>query len=582
MAQRRKRLVDLVRDETFLARKDEHLLAGLERLPWRELERFRRRYRAAPLPGRRDISLELEHSLRELGPAALLGDLRTELDRLGPRDSFERLQRFAPRFFRHQEGRLHGRPYHFPPNHEAFLREFWRRDRYGRRIYQVGLLMEPKGCSKTPSASVLGTYALVDEEDSPKVSVIAGAKYQAEFGHAFASKNIQQGPLAAWLSVANQRIEYPANWGEFAILSADGDLAAGINPSSGIFDELWLFRFRHQREAWNSQVKALHKRSGRSYALAISTAGFDKQTLLGEIYDAALNHPRLEVLDDGYHFRLRDVDAGFLFWSHQIPDEADIEDPAVIRRGTPAPWVKPRDLLRELNRPDTDELDWRRLHGNQWTKTRTAWLASGVWARLRSETQIPEGAEINVGIDAARTWDTTSVGWQWISPEGRKVSRAHVWSVRPNVPHHTFVDGGELVNEELVEPFIYMLANRYRVRGIALDPRYLNAEAKHLADDGFVVVKVEPQSTAMQDAVAQFEKDALSGRIAHDGDPVVAAHIEAVDAARRPDGSKRIGKRAENQPIDAAISQILAGYLAEQELDDEEDLGAILAGGGAR
>ncbi len=157
----------------------------------------------------------------------------------------------------------------------------------------------------------------------------------------------------------------------------------------------------------------------------------------------------------------------------------------------------------------------------------------------------------------------------WVDPEGRKVGRAHVWSVRSRVPHHQFIASGELVNEELVEPFIHELAQRYRIRAIALDPRYLNAEAKHLADAGFTVVKVEPQSAAMQDAVALFEKDALAQRFAHDGDRVVAAHVEAIDAMRRVDGSKKIGKRNEGQPIDAGIALILANYLTELDLPDQ-------------
>jgi phage terminase large subunit-like protein len=562
VARRRKRLVDLVRDETFLARKDEHLLRTPDKLPWPELERLRRLYVATPVSERREVALELERGLREDGAVRYLGELRAELDKLGPRDSFQRLERFFPRFFRHYEGPAAGKPYRLAPNHHAFLREFWRRDRHGNRIYQVGLLMEPKGNGKTPLTAGLGTYTLVDEVDAPNVYAIAGAKFQANFCHGFAKHNIDHGPLAAWLSVARESIACEDNFGEFDILSAEGEFAAGANPSAGVFDELFLFRHQHQREAWNSQVEALHKRPGRAWVLGISTAGWDKQTLLGERYDAALEHPKLEISDDGFHLVLRDEKNGFLFWCHEAPQDADIEDPAVIRRVNPAPWVRPRDLIRGLHQPGTDELDWRRLHANQWTKTKQAWLASGVWARLRGDTQIPEGAEIYVGIDAARTWDTTSVGWLWIDPEtGRKVCRAHIWSVRKNVPHHTFVDGGELVNEELVEPFVYGLDDRYRVRAIALDPRYLNTEAKHLADAGHVVIKVEPFSNAMRDAVTLFEKDALARALEHDGDRAVSGHIEAIDSVRGPDGAKKIGKRNDGQPIDAGISMILADYL---------------------
>jgi len=572
VARRKKRVVDLVRDGTFLARKDAPLLGTADELPWPRLEEYRRTYRLQTDPDlRHQVALELERQLREPdAQVRLLGRLRDELDRLGPRDSFRRLERFFPRFFRHFEGPAAGQRYTLAPNHREFLREFWRRDRHGRRIYQVGLLMEPKGNGKTPLSAGLGTYALVDEEDAPNVYVISGQKKQADFCHGFAKANVEEGALAAWLSVAGMSIEYPETRGVFEILSADGDLSAGSNPSAAVFDELFLFRHRHQREAWASQTQALHKRSGRAWALGISTAGYDKQTVLGETYDAALAHPRLEVLDDGFHLRLRDEEAGLLFWCHEVPLDADIENPAVIRRANPAPWVQPRDLVRALNRPGADENDWRRLHANQWTAAKSAWLSSGIWARLEAELEIPEGAEILVGIDCARSFDTTAICWLWISPEGRKVLRTHVWSVRANVPHDTLVRDRELVNEELVEPFVAWLDAKYRVRAIGFDPRYFSAEARHLAADGHVVVEVEPASSTMGDFVAQFEKDALAGALAHDGDRVLAGHVNAIEAIRRPDGSKKIGKRSEAYPVDAGMAAVIANGLATLDLPERD------------
>jgi phage terminase large subunit-like protein len=568
---RRKALVDLVRDGTFSARKDELLLAGRDELPWPALEEYRGQFRAAgdDFAERREISLELERALRHPDAQAhLLGDLQAELRKLGPADSVEQLLRFAPWAFRHTQGAIAGQPYTFPPNHDAFLREFWRRDKHGRRLYQVGLLMEPKGCSKTPTAAVIGTHTTLTETDAPRVFQISGAKYQADFGHSFARRNVERGPLAAWVSVGGQTLWCPEHDGEFEILSAEGEFSAGANPTAALYDELFLFRHQHQREAWNSQAEALHKRSGRAFIMATSTAGWDKQTLLGEMYDAALEHPKIEELEAGYHLRLRDEAAGFLFWCHRAPDDADIENPAVVRAATPAPWIDPAELIRALNRSDVDELAWRRLHLNQWTKTKSSWLSSGVWAGLRTDAQIPEGAEILVGVDCARTFDTTSVAWAWIAPNGRKIFRSQVWSVRQKVLHHDFVPGGELVNEELVEPFVEALARRYRVRAIAFDPRYFSTEARHLANAGHLVVEVQPQTRAMGDAVVLFEKEARGGQLGHDGDRVLAGHVDAIDAMRLPDGGKKIGKRNEAYPIDAGIACVLANYLSSIDLPE--------------
>lgn len=567
MARRRKRLVDLVRDGTFLARKDEYLLNSKEVLAWPELERYRRAFRAAvDDEQRREVSLLLQHALREPdAPTLLLGDLQQELLALGPAGSFEQLQAFFPRFFRHYAGPRAGEPFVLERYQCDFLREFWRRDKDGRRVYSVGLLGIPKGNGKTPLAAGLGTYALVSNTDAPEVYNVAGAKDQAALCYEFASRNIQEGALAAWLD-AGAVIGYPETHGEYEILSSDGDMSAGVNPTAAVVDEWWLYKHRKQREAYNSLHKALPKRSGQSWLLAITTAGYDKTTQLGETYDDAVEHPLLELHDDGALMIVRDEASGFLFWWYGAPEGSDLENPEVLRACNPAPWVNPTDLLKELRQPGSDELDWQRLHCNVWTKTRSSWLASGIWAGLRSSTQIPEGAEITVGIDAARTFDTTAIAWCWIAPDGRKVLASHVWSVRPQAPHHQFVAGGELVNEELVEPYVHELARRFQIRAIAFDPRYFSAEARHLANTGLQVIEVQPQSREMGDAVVLFEKEARSQMLSHDGDRVLHDHVEAIDAIRRPDGSKKIGQRADANPIDAGVACILANYLTVIDL----------------
>lgn len=569
MARRRKRIVDLVRDGTFLARKDERLLGAANPLPWPRLEESRLRYRgAANAEERREVALELERALREPdGHEHLLGRLADELAKLGPPRSFEQLANFFPWALRHQAGPRAGQPFVLDEFQRDFLREFFRRDEDGYRIYSTGLFGAPKGTGKTPIIAGLGLYALVTETDAPEVYDLAGAKDQADIAHEFARHSIDQGPLSAWIEVGSV-IRCETTNGELECMSAAGDLGHGTIPTAAFFDEKWLLRHREQRETVNAQEKALHKRPGQAYALGFSTAGFTKDSLLGEEFDALLAHPQLEVREDGYLLVVRDEAAGYLAWWYGAPQEISEITEDVVRRANPAPWVRPNDLMKALAKPGQDENDWRRLHLNQWTRAKTSWLSTGVWDRLRSETQIPVGAEILVGIDAARTFDTTAVGWAWVTPGGRKVLRSHVWSIRQEVPHHEFVPGGELVNEELVEPFIDALAERYRIRAIAFDPRYFSAEARHLANAGHIVIEVQPQSIAMANAVVQFEKDALAHALEHDGDRVLKLHMESIDAERRPDGSKKIGKRSEANPVDAGISVILANLLTTFDLPE--------------
>jgi phage terminase large subunit-like protein len=566
---RRKRLVDLVRDGTFLARKDARLLAGRDELPWPPLDGFRTDYRAADDPDEAyEVARRLELMLRE--PDAqdhLLGNLRAELDKLGPRGSFERLQGFFPRFFRHFKGPRAGEPFHLDEHQEPFLREFFRRHAtngsVGRRVYDLGLYGVSKGSGKTPMASVLGTYATVDALDQPEVYCLSGKKDQADIAHEFARQNIAYGELAAWLVYGNV-ISCLANDGEFEIQSSDGDTNQGVNPTAGIIDEWWQFLHRKQREAANALTKALMKRGGESWVLGISTAGWTKASQLGEMYDDALAHPKLEVHEGGYLLVLRDVENGFLMHWYGAPDDADIEDPEVVRRANPAPWINPDDLLRDLHRPGTDEYDWRRLNLNQWTLVKGAWLPTGCWAGLRDDSaEVPPGAGVMVGVDIAHSYDTSSVAWAWRRQDGRIVVESKVWSIRRNVPAHEYVDDfyvqtGPDTVEHVAEIFIRdELALKYRILEIVGDPNYFGSELRRLALR-FNTSPIFPSSNPMREAVQEFYRLAEAKGIAEKGDPVVAQHVAGIAGRKNQDGYWVLKKLWTPHPIDGGISSIIA------------------------
>lgn len=566
MGRRRKTIVDLVRDGTFLARKDEQLLAGKRELPWPELERYRVEFRAAARHDpelAREVAIELQHRLRgPEGPTAVLGDLGVELRKLGRHGSYVQLERFAATYFRHFAGPMAGRPFVFEPFQRSFLKEFWRRDKHGRRIYNKGLFGIPKGNGKTPIASVLGTHALVSAKDEmPEVYVISGAKDQADICHTFSRNNIEAGALAAWLNVG-ATISYPGNLGEFDILSSDGDLAHGTNPSGAIVDEWWQFLHRKQREGYIALAEALHKRGGESWLLAITTAGWTKDSQLGEVFDAAVVHPKLQVLNGGFLLVLADRESGFLMHWYGIPDgdEHAIDNPAVIRKANPLSSISADGLVRDLSQPGADEYAFRRLHGNQWTNTKGVWLPTGSWGKLLAEQlEIPDGAEIFVGVDVAHSYDTTAVAWAWRAPDGRIVVRVYVWSRRPNAPAHEHVE--DFYDDDAVhvaETKILELGKRYKIREVVADPNYFGTELRRLGRR-FTTAPLFPQDQQMTEYVQEFYRHVDSGHaIAHDGDRVQSIHLANIGGKKDSNGYWRIRKLNDPNPMDAGTATIIA------------------------
>lgn len=568
MARPSKSLLELVRDGTFRARRHHELLAQPD-LPWKTLSHLQQRYRDAGLEfERRRVAVEFENAIPLLHAKQERSrkDLPEILDSLGPPRSAERVLNLAPRFFRHYAGPRAGKPFRFEPFQSDYVREFWRRRRNGRRVYRFGLFGIPKGNGKTPLAAVLGTSALMDPPagDLPEVYGIAGDRKQAGFAQKFVKKSIDTTDLGNWLKQSGNTISCPSTNGTYELLSSEGFNAHGINPSAGLVDEWWQFKHPHQREGVNALEDALQKRGGESWLQAISQAYFDFDTMLAETHQAALKHPKLRVERDGCLLILEDEESGFLMHWYGAPDDADIEDPKIIRGCNPLSVLSVEDIIAPLKRPGANESAWRRLHANQPTRGAKSWLATGVWARLLADVRIPVGADVYLAIDAARKGDTTAVGLAWRDPDGRIHVRAYVWSAIATNKAHKYVDGGVLVNEELVEPYIHELAKKHRVRGIVFDEQYFVTEAHHLGRAGFRIAPMYPWSKEMTDAVVLFKKLVDTGGIAHNGDEVLAAHIGNVVGEPRLRGTdeiEKIGKPGREFRIDAATAVVMATWL---------------------
>jgi phage terminase large subunit-like protein len=203
----------------------------------------------------------------------------------------------------------------------------------------------------------------------------------------------------------------------------------------------------------------------------------------------------LERPDDGLTVG-RDEENGVLLWWYAAPDTAELDDEATWRAANPASWVDLRDLRRQRNSPGTSESAFRRLHLNQWTYAEDVWITPARWAACRSEEEIPERAEVFVGVDASFSGDATAVAWSWKNEEGTILIRAHVWSALEETPAHVHVGGGH-INLEAVEDFITTLAQSYRVREAVYDPAFFARSAELLSARGLTVASLDQRSAPM-------------------------------------------------------------------------------------
>jgi phage terminase large subunit-like protein len=375
MARPKRSLVSRCDGGSFLARQHHGLLVSEPLLtdPWlREAQlayrdadsEYERREHAREferrLKGRSEPGAGAGRSLRVCrAPLPLLEELEGE-------GEVERVAAFCARFLRHACGELSGEPLVLAPFQLEFVRELYRRDEAGRRLYQAALLGLPRGNGKTTLAAALGLYELCARHDHPQLLYAAATREQAQIAVDVARELVgEEGELADYLRLGKRSIGCRHTGGVLYALPGDGRRAHGLIPTAGFVDELWELSSGLQDEVYAAIVSSLHKRSGQAYLLATSTAPVSRRGKLWTIYQRALlNDPRAEKVRPGLRV-LRDTDNGYLAWWYGAPTDADIDDPGLWRACNPAPWIRDRDLLRLRHQPGLTERDFRRLFLNQ-------------------------------------------------------------------------------------------------------------------------------------------------------------------------------------------------------------------------
>lgn len=521
--------------------------------------------------------------------AALRPDLLEGREIVPPGEHLARFARDACRYIELGEvgadGPKLGDPYELVDFEREFFDEALSCDEDGRRFYSRTGLVIPRKNRKTTSCSVLSLYMAspADAEHRPRVVQAAGSKSQAaklyETTRGFIDDPSYGSEVLQELFVPHEtRIDCPVIAAKIFRVAGDGDLNHSLDPHVVAADELHTWKTPKQRENWRALTTA---QGGRLDPLVvfISTEGEGDDNELADVLARleASGATEIEHRRPGLTI-FRNRLAGTLVYKYAIGDRATIADMPAFLAANPAPWRTAERIAADLADTFNDEPTKLRLYGNRRASSSSArrWIKPDIWEDARDpetspadEDWIPAGITVAAGGDAAITHDTSAVGWAWRDPEGRVRIRSRVWSVRQGIAYHEFVEGGRMDNEDHLEPFVSeVLARRYKIGVFGYDPRYLETEAKHLSEAGLTVVDVAPSSATMADAIQAFWAGLVEGKIRHDGDQVLAAHVANTAGRRVPRGhgeAWKLSSISNALPKDALIAVVLAHYLVDQQ-----------------
>jgi phage terminase large subunit-like protein len=487
-----------------------------------------------------------------------------------------RFAAFSSHFLRHTKGRWAGQPVIY----EDWQREFWWEALEldpvtGLRVYQEVGLGLPRKNGKSTKASAFGLYGLVaDNENEPEVYVGAAAQQQAGIVMGQSLRMARRSHrLAPYVRVQKYLVEGTRNGGVMRALSSDGALQHGLNPHVNIIDEVHAHK---DADLWTALTTGTGARE-QPLTLWITTAGVDEENLLRDLYGQMFDGPgRLEEVSP-YLTVYRDRSNGVLIYWHGAPRDADPHDPAVWNGCNPASWRTEDALRRDYGRliQKGKLLEWRIYHLNQILGSEETWLPDGSWGKLREGSPderdpwhgLDGSLPVGVGIQRAPMGEGAAV--VVAQKRGERVyvraQHFHPESLTGRVSSPAIRDTLLGLRGTFPAPAVRDPKTKRMLAGpaYAFDPYVFTESAEALEEEGLNMVTFAQTAATMAPASSTTYELVTSGRLVHDGDPLLARHVSETTALLTERGMRVTkNKRGSNH---SALAMVMAVAMAMVE-----------------
>jgi phage terminase large subunit-like protein len=273
----------------------------------------------------------------------------------------------------HTKGPSAGQSFNLRPWQTKIIKQLFTTQKDGRRRYRTCLLMLPRKNGKSELCAALAIYFLLfDGEIGAEVYSAAADKDQAALVFNVAAQMIRNDPeLLAKCEIidSQKRIVYRATGSFYRAISAEAYSKHGFNASVVIYDELHAAQ---SRELWDVLSTSQGARS-QPLMMAITTAGYDRHSILWELYAHAK-----KVAENP------SIDPTFLPILYEAPQDADWTDERVWKKANPAlgdfrSLEEMRIACQRAKEIPAQENTFRRLYLNQWTEQASRWIQMPAW-----------------------------------------------------------------------------------------------------------------------------------------------------------------------------------------------------------
>lgn len=481
----------------------------------------------------------------------------------------------------------------------------WVRRDTGARRFRRGYVEVPRGNGKSFLSSGIGLYGLsADGESGAEVYSAATTTAQAKITYGDAERMLRKRPALLQklgLRISTHAISQQASGSTFGPLSREAKNHDGKNIHVAVVDELHAHR---TRDLWDVLVTGAAKRP-QSLIWAITTAGTDTSGICYEVRDGVVK--MLEGAEN----------EGLFGVIYTLDDGDEWRDPASWEKANPN-WRASIDhdtfgiAAAEAMQSAAKENNFLTKHLNVWCNADVAWMDMTAWDRCADASLTEEdfaGKPCVVGLDLAAKTDVcarTKVFHRDLpaknhdgSPKMKKGEDGQLTD-EPVLERHAylFVQGylpeaavenarnasyegwakegwlkvtpGDVLDFDAVKEDVLEDQGRHDLREVAFDPWQATQLSNDLQKEAVQMVEVRPTVQNFSEPMKELEAMVLSGRLHHDGNPMLRWMVSNVACHRDAKDNIYPRKQRPENKIDGVVAALMAlnrALLAPEDTD---------------
>src|SRR5919112_2367839 len=457
------------------------------------------------------------------------------------------------------------------------------------RRFRQAVIYVPRGNGKTTLAAPIGLYlTFVEGEGGAEGYAAAVTRDQARILFEAAQNMVRRSPgfrSAFGVGVGANAIHQERTASRFAPVSSDAKALDGLNVQVAVCDEIASHK---TSEVYDVLLTAMGKRR-HPLLLSISTAtgnnsGIGKQLwdYAGRVLEGAQEDERLFAL------------------IHAADPEDDPWEEATWVKANPS-WgqaVQPdaiRAIMRQARNNPAQEAAAKTRHLNLWVGADEALFSMRAWQTCEDRALALDdfaGQPCHIGLDLARKTDLAAMAivFPGRDDEGRAtyhafarcyLNEAAVMEARnPSYPGwaaggHLVITPGDETDFGTIEDDLRDLCARFDVQSVGTDPWQAAHLSQRLRAEGVPMVDFRTTTQNLSPAIIELDAAMRSGRLRHDGNPVLGWCVGNVVGQEDRRGNLFPTKQRDGK-IDAAVALLMAIGRAQASDDGAEDITAFL------